>query len=75
MRNEPLHVSVRFRQSVESTIRQLLADAAHDERLIPSLADSDHRRRQTLLVKRQLEKAFRLIELLGVISRRAQQAA
>ena len=75
MRHEQIHVSVRFRLSVESTIRQLLANAAHDEGLIPQLTDFDHRRRQTLLVKRQLEKAFRLIELLGVLSHRPQQAA
>ena len=62
---EPIHVSVRFRRAMESAILGLEAGAARDERILPAIGDADHRRRQLLLVNRQLERAFRLRELLA----------
>ena len=61
---EPIHVSARFRLTLESAILQLEANAARDEQLVTMLDDADHRRRQELLVAAQLERAFRLRELL-----------
>jgi hypothetical protein len=75
MPRENIHVSARFRIAVESTILQLERDAAHDERLLPLLSSPDHRRRQRLLVQQQLDKAFRLRELLSLISHRTDRAA
>jgi hypothetical protein len=63
--SEPIRVSERFRLTLESAILELEAGAAHDERLLPLLEDADHRRRQELLVARQLDRAFRLRELLA----------
>jgi len=71
----PIHVSARFRLTLESTILALEAAAARDERLIPLLDNPDHRRRQRLLVATQLEKAFRLRELLARTTIRPEQAA
>jgi len=62
--SEPIHVSARFRLTIESTILQLEAAAARDEQLASRLENADHRRRQRLLVATQLERAFRLRELL-----------
>jgi hypothetical protein len=62
--SEPIHVSARFRLTLESAILQLEANAARDEQLVHMLDDADHRRRQELLVAGQLERAFRLRELL-----------
>ena len=62
---EPFRVSDRFRLTLESTILELEAGAARDERALPLLSDPDHRRRQQLLIAAQLERAFRLRELLA----------
>jgi hypothetical protein len=62
--NEPFRVSERFRLTLESAILELEANAARDERTLPLLTDPDHRRRQQLLISAQLERAFRLRELL-----------
>lgn len=61
---EPIRVSERFRLTLEATIMDLEADAARDERALRLLENADHRRRQQLLVAAQLERAFRLRELL-----------
>ena len=63
--SEPIHVSARFRLTLECAILELEAAAARDEHLLPLLDDTDHRRRQELLVATQLERAFRLRELLA----------
>ena len=63
--SEPFRVSDRFRLTLESSILELEANAARDERSLPLLTDPDHRRRQQLLVESQLERAFRLRELLA----------
>ena len=63
--SEPIHVSARFRLAIESTILQVEAAAACDEGLLPLLNHADHRRRQQLLVATQLERAYRLRELLA----------
>jgi hypothetical protein len=63
--SEPIHVSQRFRLTLESAILDLEAGAAHDEQLLPLLQEPDHRRRQQLLVATQLDRAFRLRELLA----------
>lgn len=63
--SEPIRVSERFRLTLESTILALEAGAARDERVVPLLEDQDHRRRQQRLVAAQLERAFRLRELLA----------
>jgi hypothetical protein len=72
---EPFRVSDRFRITLESTILDLEAGAARDERMVPFLEDPDHRRRQQLLVASQLERAFRLRELLARTVRWPGQAA
>jgi hypothetical protein len=61
----PIHVSERFRLTLEATILDLEAGAARDERLLPFIKDKDHLRRHRLLVAAQLERAFRLRELLS----------
>jgi hypothetical protein len=63
--NEPFRVSERFRLTLESAILELEANAARDERALPLLTDPDHRRRQQRLIDAQLERAFRLRELLA----------
>ena len=73
--SEPFHVSARFRLTMESAIRNLEAGAARDERLLPLLHDPSHRRRQQLLVERQLERAFQLQELLARTCVRPERAA
>jgi hypothetical protein len=71
----PFHVSERFRLTLEATILDLEAGAARDERLLPLLKDKDHLRRQHLLVAAQLERAFRLRELLSRTAIRPGHAA
>ncbi|MBT9331799.1 hypothetical protein [Paracidobacterium acidisoli] len=70
---EPIHVSSRFRLTLEDTIRRLEAGAAYDERALSRLLHPDHRRRQRLLIRGQLERAFSLRQLLDrtVIRHRA----
>ncbi|HUB17564.1 MAG TPA: hypothetical protein VL990_02945 [Acidobacteriaceae bacterium] len=63
--SEPIRVSDRFRLTLEATILSLEAGAARDERTLPLLADPDHRRRHQLLISAQLDRAFRLRELLA----------
>ena len=63
--SEPIHISARFRLTLESAILQLEAAAARDEHLLPRLPHADHRRRHQLLVDAQLERAYRLRELLA----------
>jgi hypothetical protein len=70
----PIYVSERFRLTLEATILDLEAGAARDERLLPLLKDKDHLRRQHLLVAAQLERAFRLRELLSRTSLRPERA-
>ena len=70
--SEPIRVSERFRLTLESTILELEAGAAHDERLLPRLQNDDHRRRQQLLIAAQLDRAFRLRELLARTVQRAE---
>ena len=71
----PIHVSERFRLTLEATILDLEAGAARDERLLLTLEHEDHLRRQRLLVAAQLERAFRLRELLSRTAIRPGQAA
>jgi hypothetical protein len=73
--SEPIHVSARFRITLEAAILALEAGAAHDEALLPVLADPDHRRRQRLLVGCQLLRAFQLRELLARTVVRPERAA
>lgn len=47
-----IHVSARFRLTLESTILDLEAGARHDERVLRQLQDPDHRRRQRLRWRR-----------------------
>lgn len=62
---EPLRVSERFRLTLESAILALEAGAARDERILPLLENPDHRCRHQMLVASQLDRAFRLRELLA----------
>ncbi len=70
---EPIQVSSRFRSTIEATILELERNAGRDERLLPTLLNADHRRRQRLLVEKQLDKAFRLREMLELMSLRREQ--
>jgi hypothetical protein len=72
---ESIHISARFRLTLESAILQLEAGAARDERMVPLLGDADHRRRQRLLVEAQLERAWRLRELLARTAVRQERVA
>ena len=63
--SEPYRVSERFRLTLESSILELEAAAGRDERALSLITDPDHRRRQQLLIDAQLERAFRLRELLA----------
>ncbi|HEX4039520.1 MAG TPA: hypothetical protein VHX37_15785 [Acidobacteriaceae bacterium] len=73
--SESIHVSQRFRLTLESAILHLEAGAARDERILPLLEDPDHRRRQRLLVEAQLDRAYRLRELLARTAIRQVRAA
>ncbi len=73
--SEPIHVSARFRITLESSILALEAGAARDEKAIPMLDDPDHRRRQRLLVGSQLLRASQLRELLARTALRCERAA
>lgn len=72
---EPIHISARFRLMLESAIVALEKGAAWDEKVLALLDDPDHRRRQRLLVEGQLERAFRLRELLAQTEIRPERAA
>jgi hypothetical protein len=64
MQTEPLHVSSRFHTAVTSAVMKLERQAALDEHRMKDLVDADHRRRHKLLVDTQLQKAFKLREML-----------
>ena len=53
-----------IRLALESAILELEANAGRDERTLALLTDPDHHRRQQRLIDAQLERAFRLRELL-----------
>jgi hypothetical protein len=71
---EPIEITPRFRNAVESRIMQLERDAARDEHMLQFLTSPDHRRRQQMLIDKQLEKAFRLREMLALVTNRAARA-
>ncbi len=68
---EPIQVSPRFRSAIEARILELERNAAQDERALAALTHPDHCRRHRLLVDKQLEKAFRLREMLAQVCARA----
>jgi len=72
---EPIRISARFRLTLETGIARLEEGAARDEKGLALLGDPDHRRRQRLLVESQLERAFRLRELLAQTEDRPERAA
>ena len=72
---EPLQITPRFRSAVETRIAQLERDAARDERVLKSLTNADHRRRQQMLIDKQLDKAFRLREMLALVITRAARSS
>lgn len=74
LNSEPFRVSDRFRLTLERTILDLEAGAAHDERALRLLENADHRRRQQLLVSAQLERAYRLRQLLARTVRHTELA-
>ncbi|MBV8114107.1 MAG: hypothetical protein JO300_05155 [Silvibacterium sp.] len=71
---EPMQVTPRFRTAIETRIMQLERDAARDEHMLQFLTSPDHRRRQQMLIDKQLEKAFRLREMLALVTTRAAHA-
>jgi len=64
---EPIQVSPRFRSAIEARILELERDAARDERALAKLTSPEHRRRHQMLVDKQLDKAFRLREMLAQV--------
>ena len=62
MHGERLMVSSRFRGAVESAIFRIERNAFQDESNLGRLTNEDHRRRQRLLIEKQIDKAFRLRE-------------
>ena len=62
MYGERLMVSSRFQSAVESAIFRIERNAFEDEHNLARLNHEDHRRRQRLLVEKQIDKAFRLRE-------------
>lgn len=72
---EPIRISARFRLTLESAIVALEEGAGRDEKVLALLDDPDHRRRQRLLVEGQLNRAFRLRELLAQTEIRPERAA
>ena len=77
---EPMQISPRFRSAVEARILELERNAAKDEQAMAALTHPDHVRRHRLLVDKQLEKAFRLREMLTLVcarsaARRRERAA
>jgi len=63
MRGERLMVSSRFHAAVESAIFRIERNAFQDEHNLALLVSEDHRRRQRLLIEKQIDKAFRLRDL------------
>jgi hypothetical protein len=72
MQIEPLHVSSRFHTAVTSAVIRLEQQASLDEQRMKDLMDADHRRRHKLLVDTQLQKAFKLREMLGQMQIRGE---
>lgn len=68
---EPIQVSPRFRSAIEARILELERDAARDERALAKLTSPEHRRRHQMLVDKQLDKAFRLREMLALVCARS----
>jgi hypothetical protein len=68
---EPIQVSPRFRSAIEARILELERDAARDERALAKLTNPEHRRRHQTLVDKQLDKAFRLREMLAQVCARS----
>jgi uncharacterized coiled-coil protein SlyX len=66
-KREPIQVSPRFRSAIEARILELERDAARDERTLAELTNPEHRRRHQMLVDKQLDKAFRLREMLAQV--------
>ena len=73
--SDPIHVSARFRLTLESAVAALEDGAARDEQVLPLLDDPDHRRRQRLLVGCQLLRAFQLRELLARTALRPERTS
>jgi hypothetical protein len=65
MSSEQILISARFQSSLKATIFKLQQNAAEEEKLLPMLYP-DQRRREGLLIQKQLEKAFLLSEILAV---------
>lgn len=63
MRGERLKVSSRFHAAVESAIFRLERNVFQDADNLALLVNEDHRRRQRLLIEKQIDKAFRLRDL------------
>lgn len=63
MRGDRLTVSSRFHAAVESAIFRVERNAFEDEGALARLTSEDHRRRQRLLIEKQIDKALRLREL------------
>jgi hypothetical protein len=68
---EPIQVSPRFRSAIEARILELERNAARDEQIVAALTNPDHRRRHQMLVDKQLDKAFRLREMLAQVCARS----
>ena len=58
MRGERLMVSSRFHGAVKSAIFRIECNAFQDEDKLTVLVSDDHRRRQRLLIEKQIDKAF-----------------
>ncbi len=72
--HEPMQITPRFRTAVEARILQLERNAASDERVLRSLTNRDHRRRQEMLIEKQLDRAFRLREMLALVTTHAARS-
>ncbi|MGH9586793.1 MAG: hypothetical protein ACRD3F_07550 [Acidobacteriaceae bacterium] len=56
-------VSSRFHAAVKSAIFRIEHNAFQDEDKLTLLVSDDHRRRQRLLIEKQIDKAFQLRDL------------
>lgn len=71
---EHFEVSIRFRHMIERRIARLESDALFDEASATRLEDSDHIRRQMLLVAVQREEARRMRHFLDHSNVREQDS-
>jgi hypothetical protein len=71
---EPIQITPQFRAAIEAKILELERNAASDELVLRSLTHPDHRRRQEMLIERQLERSFRLREMLALVTTRAARS-